>query len=147
MDAARIAAFVRHFPENGLKLLLEHPGNVHDLLRLLRYRYTNRIDFAHMTVAPDTFVGELTDLNHSVARGSTLIDWRDGSRVDVPDQFLLCSLRQRRPAAPRAHAPGYLAAGWAKLPRLLLAWFFISRARLRELFSLSSSAHWLKQRA
>src|SRR5712691_4571202 len=62
MDAARIAAFVRHFGENGLKLLLEHPGNVHDLLRLLRYRYRSRIDFAHMTVKPDTFIAR--DFRH-----------------------------------------------------------------------------------
>src|SRR6266480_5202437 len=62
MDLARIIAFVRHFPENGLKLLLEHPGNVHDLLRILHYRYTDRIDFGHMTVEPATFIAR--DFRH-----------------------------------------------------------------------------------
>ena len=62
MDPARIAAFVRQFPENGLKLLLEHPDNVHDLLRILRYRFTNRIDFGHMTVEPATFIAR--DFRH-----------------------------------------------------------------------------------
>ena len=61
-------------------------------------------------VGPDTFVGKFARLAHSLARGSTLIDWQSGSSTMVPDPFLLCALRtpkQRR------------AAGWlARLNQL-----------------------------
>ena len=101
-------------------------------------------EISHTAIAPDTFVGKLTALEHSLARGPTLIDWRDGSRVDVTDSFLLCSLSQPHAAASTSLSPGRLAARWAMLPRLLMAWFFISRARFRELFSMPASGHWLK---
>jgi hypothetical protein len=49
-------------------------------------------EISYSAVGPETFVGKLTDVEHSLAWGSMLIDWRDGSRVEVPDPFLLCSL-------------------------------------------------------
>ena len=104
-------------------------------------------EISYTAIAPDTFVGKLTALKQSLAWGRTLIDWRDGSRVDVPDPFLLCSLRQPRPAAPEAHALRRLAGRWAMLRRLLMAWFLIARGRLRDFFSPPSSGHWLKERA
>src|SRR6266446_91467 len=56
-------------------------------------------EISYTAIAPDTFVGKLTHLEHSLALGQTLIDWRDGSRLEVPDPFLLCSLREPRTAA------------------------------------------------
>src|SRR5260221_13458982 len=56
MGKARIAAMVRQFPENGLKMLLEHPGNVRDLFHVLRYAPADRIEFEKMTVQPTTFI-------------------------------------------------------------------------------------------
>ncbi len=47
---------VRNFPENGPKLLLEHPFNVRDLLMLLREKRAAGIDFAAMTVERTHFV-------------------------------------------------------------------------------------------
>ena len=47
---------VRNFPENGPKLLLEHPFNVRDLLMLLREKRAEGIDFAAMTVERTHFV-------------------------------------------------------------------------------------------
>jgi hypothetical protein len=52
----RLRLLVRHFHENGLKFLLENPGNVRDLLRLLDVKLVPRIDFAHMRVVPGRFV-------------------------------------------------------------------------------------------
>jgi hypothetical protein len=47
---------VRNFPENGPKLLLEHPFNVRDLLMLLREKRAEAIDFAAMTIERTHFV-------------------------------------------------------------------------------------------
>ena len=44
MTTHRIEEFARQFPENGLKLLLQQPLNVRDLLRIARYPHTNAID-------------------------------------------------------------------------------------------------------
>lgn len=46
-------------------------------------------------VAPETMVGENTEVTDSLAIGSTLINWRDGSCLHVPEEFLLCSLREQ----------------------------------------------------
>jgi hypothetical protein len=52
----RPADFVRRFPANGMKLLLEHPLNVRDLLRAAQSKYAPSIDFARMRRAGTTFV-------------------------------------------------------------------------------------------
>lgn len=46
-------------------------------------------------VGPETMVGENTEVTDSLAYGSTLINWRDGSAVQVPEEYLLCSLREQ----------------------------------------------------
>jgi predicted transposase YdaD len=56
MDEARVRELVRHFRENGLKLLLQHPSNARDLLALAGWRLLDRIDFARMTVDPTTYI-------------------------------------------------------------------------------------------
>jgi hypothetical protein len=56
MDRRRLERLVRHFLENGLKVLMENPGNVRDLLTLLEVRAVPRIDFAQMQVEPAQFV-------------------------------------------------------------------------------------------
>jgi hypothetical protein len=48
VDRQHLRRLVRHFPENGLKVLLENPGNVRDLLQLLDVQVVPRIDFTHM---------------------------------------------------------------------------------------------------
>jgi hypothetical protein len=53
-------------------------------------------EVSRSTVAPETFVGEWTVLNDSLAFGSTLIQWPTNSCVTVPDAFLLSALAQRR---------------------------------------------------
>ena len=53
----RLRLLVRHFHENGLKFVLENPGNVRDLLQLLGVSLLPRIDFSHMQVVPGRFVG------------------------------------------------------------------------------------------
>jgi hypothetical protein len=52
----RLRLLVRHFHENGLKLLLENAGNVRELLQLLDVQLLPRIDFSQMRVVPGRFV-------------------------------------------------------------------------------------------
>jgi hypothetical protein len=60
---------------------------------------------AHSWVGPDTLVGRMTAVSHSLAWGSSLTNWQTDSSLRVPDPFLLCSLA--RPfAAPTAARPG-----------------------------------------
>jgi ElaB/YqjD/DUF883 family membrane-anchored ribosome-binding protein len=56
VDRERLEPFVRHFPENGLKVLLEMPGNVHDVMHILQVKALPRIDFARMAVERTHYV-------------------------------------------------------------------------------------------
>ena len=56
MSRERLAKIVRQFLENGLKLLLHNPHNVHDLLGIARAEVMELIDFDRLTVVPTTFV-------------------------------------------------------------------------------------------
>jgi hypothetical protein len=58
----RLRLLIRNFHENGLKFLLENPGNIHDLLQLLDVQLLPRIDFTQMHVVPGRFVGR--DFRH-----------------------------------------------------------------------------------
>lgn len=57
---------------------------------------------ANSVVGPETFVGELTSIQQSLAFGGTLINWKTRSCLDVPDEFLLCSLGARPASSRRA---------------------------------------------
>lgn len=56
-------------------------------------------------VGPETLVGGLTEIGDSLAFGDTLVNWRDGSCLQVPEEFLLCPLRPRETPPPET-------AGW-----------------------------------
>ena len=52
-------------------------------------------EISHSVIGPETFVGKFTEVGHSIAWGSTLVDWKLDSCIKVPDAFLLCSLGRR----------------------------------------------------
>jgi len=45
-------------------------------------------------IGPETMVGEDTEITDSLALGETLVNWRNGSCLHVPDEYLLCSLNR-----------------------------------------------------
>jgi len=47
---------IRHFRENGLKLLLHHTGNIRDLLTMRDPDRAARIDFDRLTIDPTSYV-------------------------------------------------------------------------------------------
>ena len=53
---ARIRELVRHFKENGMKMLLEHPANVRDMLGLLHTSWLDEIDFTRLELVKTTFI-------------------------------------------------------------------------------------------
>lgn len=61
-------------------------------------------------VGPETFVGEMSLVLHSLAQGATLLNWQNDSCLRVPDAFLLCSLESRRLRPAHASLPARAAA-------------------------------------
>jgi NDP-sugar pyrophosphorylase family protein len=80
-------------------------------------------EISQSAIGPDTFVGQFTEIQNSIAWGSTLINWERDSCLKVPDEFLLCSLapHRMRPEEARKTTPRPV-----RLPAVL---------RLREHFS------------
>lgn len=52
-------------------------------------------------IAPETFVGALTQVKESLASGDLLINWRSESHTRVPDSFLMSSLAEEKPRQRR----------------------------------------------
>ena len=52
----QIHELVRQFKENGMKMLLEHPANVRDLLGLLHTPWLDEIDFGQLEQIKTTFI-------------------------------------------------------------------------------------------
>ena len=74
-------------------------------------------------VGPHTFVGALTNVTESLAWGSSLINWRTGSHIVVPDPFLLSSVDQARQAVKGILAPRRLPTFFQeKISRPIAAW-------------------------
>ena len=70
-------------------------------------------EISHSIVGPETLVGKHTELANSIAWGDLLINWRNGSSVRVPDDFLLGPLCGRsRPPGPASASPWRLSRWW-----------------------------------
>jgi NDP-sugar pyrophosphorylase family protein len=72
-------------------------------------------------VGPATFVGQYVQLTHSLAWGSTLVNWHTGLASKVSDAFLMCSLHPQRPGAqgfPWLDRVAEWLAGWRENPAL-----------------------------
>jgi len=88
-------------------------------------------EISDSVVGPETFVGEFTEMRHSIACGSTLVNWRLDSTINVPDAFLLCSLGRRREAFDRAGMVGRLTAALVLLLTLPLVLLHVLKMKLR----------------
>ncbi len=87
---------------------------------------------AHSAVGPDTLVGKLVEIDHSLALGSRLVNWRTGSALKVPDAFLLSSLGERQRLASRTGQwLGRVAAMFLMELTLPAVGYAILRARCR----------------
>lgn len=78
MNAERIQEMVRHFQENGMKLLFQTPANVADLFRIGDFASRDRLDFAAMLVDPTAYV--TADYRHTASDLVLRVPWRAGNR-------------------------------------------------------------------
>jgi hypothetical protein len=83
-------------------------------------------------VGPQTFVGTLTLVSNSIASGSTLINWKTGSQLDVPDPFLLGPLEEPRDRLPAPSWLGRIAALLVMLLTSPFAFFVALKSKLRD---------------
>lgn len=90
------------------------------------------VEITNSSVAPETFVGRLTELKNSIADGSILMNWRSASCTRVPDAFLLCSLAGRRHTIKSTNLLARALALLALAVTLPLAAFPILWAKLRK---------------
>jgi hypothetical protein len=80
------------------------------------------VEVSESWVGPETFVGTLVRVRESLAWGSTLISWRTGSCISVPDGFLLSSLRNKSGSHPEPKKlVGRLQANLIAWPAHMLA--------------------------
>jgi hypothetical protein len=89
------------------------------------------VEIANSSVAPETFIGRMTELKTSMADGSILMNWRTASCTRVPDAFLMCSLGKRDPRAKSAGLVGRFAASLALVMFSPLALLCILWSKLR----------------
>jgi hypothetical protein len=85
-------------------------------------------------VEANTYIGELTNLEDSIACGNILINWKTNSVVAVPDSFLICNLAERE-ESPHSVA---LISRLVALIVALATCPFILPSLLRSLFSGTS---------
>src|SRR4051794_37642016 len=76
MSEERIHEIVRQFRENGVKLLLQTPANVHDLLTAGNWPLLDRLDLKRMTVDPTSHVA--ADYRHAASDLVLSVPWRGG---------------------------------------------------------------------
>lgn len=57
------------------------------------------VEISHSIVGPDTFVGRLCALDHSLAWGNVLVNCEDNSCLAISDPFVLCGLSNSTPDA------------------------------------------------
>jgi hypothetical protein len=88
-------------------------------------------EVSHSIIGPETFVGKFTEVGHSIAWGSTLVDWKLDSCIKVPDAFLLCSLGRRSTDFDFTRFLGRVAAVLAILLTFPLALYAILKAKIR----------------
>jgi hypothetical protein len=78
MPRPRVQEIVRHFRENGLKLLLHRPANTRDLLLLAGAPHLDRLDFARMRIDPTSYIA--SDYRHLASDLVLQVPFRPGGR-------------------------------------------------------------------
>ena len=88
-------------------------------------------EIADSIVGPETYVGEFTEVKHSLAWGNILINWQSNSCTHVPDAFLLSPLSQRAAPAREGHWLGRALALVVLTLTLPCACYAVMKAWLR----------------
>ena len=77
----RLRELVRHFKENGIKLLLEHPGNVREMLMVTGSPLVRLVDFSGLKVLKTHFVRrDYSHVESDIVLSAPLLS-KDGRRL------------------------------------------------------------------
>jgi hypothetical protein len=88
------------------------------------------VGISHAVVGPEIVVGEAVQIRDSLAWGRTLVNWRLGSHIKIPDDFLICPLRENGLSSNPGRALGRIAALLAIAVTLPLALVAALRSRI-----------------
>lgn len=91
----------------------------------------HEVEVTESMIGPDTYVGAYTEVRRSLAWGSRLQNWENGSTTTVPDRFLLDDLTEGAHGSPGPGLPARAAALVALMltaPLVVLAWIRHRRA-------------------
>lgn len=123
MTEPRIREIVRNFPENGLKLLLEDPLNLREVLVLDQYPHVDRLDFGHVELDRTTYIQP--DFRHVMTDLVYHIPFRRGKGGGAAAEFLTVYLLLEYQSEPDEWAAlwllGYLSAIYVGQHRTALA--------------------------
>jgi predicted transposase YdaD len=108
MTVSYAQEIVRHFRENGLKLLLQHPAHIRDLLTLAGYDHVEAIEFGRLGVDPTTYVA--ADYRHVSADLVLTVPFRgrQGSRRRTITLYILIEHQSERDAVMLLRVLDYL---------------------------------------
>jgi hypothetical protein len=88
MNKSRVLDIIRHFRENGLKVLLQQPGNLRDLVTLTGTPLREGMEFARLEVDPTTYVA--SDYRHLASDLVVKVPFRmDGGRRRTITLYIL----------------------------------------------------------
>ena len=89
------------------------------------------VEITNSLIGSETLVGEMAEIKDALANGSTLVNWRTGSRTTVPDALLMCSLAGRKRRQKMSNPLGRLLAGVVMLFTSPIAAIFVLTAKVR----------------
>lgn len=106
----RIRELVRQFPENGMKMLLEHPANVRDLLSIVRTPWLGEIDFGRLEQIKTTFIRrDYRHLESDIVLTAPLVGPRKGAKTRLLIYPGFAGARQRPLAGDAARRASAVA--------------------------------------
>lgn len=85
-------------------------------------------------IGPDTYVGQRTEIVDSHVWGNTVCRWKDGSFIEIGDDFILADLKRDNWVPSVGWLSRVLAAGLLFTTSPLYAWWKVTRSKGEELF-------------
>jgi hypothetical protein len=116
---SRVVEIIRHFRENGLKLLLEHPANARELLTLTATPLHDRMDFARMTVDPTSYIA--ADYRHLASDLVLRVPFRVGGGRRTLTLFILIEHQSEPDPLMRLRVVDYVVQIYKRQARKWLA--------------------------
>jgi hypothetical protein len=119
MASSRVERIIRHFRENGLKLLLERPANVRELMALTATGLLDRMDFGRMTVDTTTYIA--ADYRHLASDLVLRVPFRTARGRRIITLYLLIEHQSEPDPLIRLRVADYVVQIYKRQARAWLA--------------------------